>query len=194
METAAQVQFANGQKVMYNDSVWIITNAKHYPTMLDLKMKSPKVQLVLGTGKTKEQAVAPEHLLRALTPEELELEGLDLGFLKAIATCPNVDAFIEKLRSDYRLYAKTKSGTRARLFKDQYFTLTGKPLVEGQSFSVYEDGANKHGAEGCVYFPKELLSAVPEELSGMVKQDKAGNPKINYLGFYWLCVTSGFRN
>jgi hypothetical protein len=161
---------------------------------MDLKSKSHKVQLGRGKGKTKEIAIAPEWLLRALTPEELELEGLDLGFLKPLATCPSVDAFIERIRNGYRLYAKTRAGTRARLFKDQYFNITGKSLVEGQGFSVYEDGANKQGAEGCVYFPKELLLAVPEELSGMVKQDKAGNPKINYLGFYWLCVTSGFRN
>jgi hypothetical protein len=194
METLEQLKFETGQKVMYNDLVYTVTNPKHYPTLLDLKLKSHKVQLERGKGKNKETAVAPEHALRVLTPEELELEGLDLGFLKPLATCPNVDAFIEKLRGVYRLYAKTRSGTRARLFKDQYFNLTGKSLVEGQGFSVYEDGANKQGAEGCVYFPKELLSSVPEELSGMVKQDKAGNPKINYLGFYWLCVTSGFRN
>jgi hypothetical protein len=48
-----------GQKVMYNDSVWVIEKYPHFPTLLDLQLKNPKVLLRKG----KEKTVALEHLL-----------------------------------------------------------------------------------------------------------------------------------
>jgi len=161
-----------GKEVMYEGQEWLVTKRVDNPGYAVIQRNGEEKRIPYGKLKPKK---APKTW----------------SGLKSLVKTPGMEDFIEYLRTpeaNTTLYFKVPT-TREEAVREQYSRFTGQELVEGQGFHVYEEGANKQGAEGSVHFvpPAEY----PKEVVELLSPDGTGH--INHLGFVWLMVQEEFR-